>query len=214
MVRPDKPKDKSKLDADELDDSANIYKKWPKDNFFEEDAEAFEEEPDQGGLAGILDHPSYKELEQQLTTAEEKANECLNQQLRLQADLDNLRRRSERDVASAHKFALEKFVNELLPVVDSLERASLNEVHGNEYAKKIHEGIELTITLFLKTLEKFGVRQIDPKHEAFNPELHQAISTQESSEVRPNHVIDVLQRGYTLNDRLIRPALVIVAASN
>lgn len=189
-------------------------KQWPKEEDFEEleDLESGDEGGEGGEIRGILDHPSYIELEKKLTETEAKANEYWNQSLRAQADLDNLRRRAERDVSSAHKYALEKFVADVLPVVDSLDRALHSNVGDNELAKKIHEGIELTMNLFLKTLSKHHVKQIDPLGEVFNPELHQAIATQPSDEYETNTVIEVLQKGYMLNDRLVRPALVVVAS--
>ena len=154
MAKPNKPREEPKLDIEDLEKEANnIYKKqWPRDkeNLAEEDLAEDSQETD---IAGILDHPSYIKLQQELTDMEEKANKYQNQQLRAQAELDNIRRRAELDVVKAHKYALGEFVNELLPVVDSLERALLSEVHGNEYAKKIHEGIELTMSLLLKTLK-------------------------------------------------------------
>ncbi|MBA2654197.1 MAG: nucleotide exchange factor GrpE [Gammaproteobacteria bacterium] len=183
-------------------------KQWPKD-----EGDMVEDDDEGGEVAGSLEHDSYKELENKLTEMEIKANDFWNQQLRTQAELDNVRRRSERDVANAHKYALEKFVNDLLPVIDSLERALQSDVSDNAFAQNIHTGIELTMDLFLKTLEKYGVKQLDPQNEIFNPELHQAIATQ-PSDAPANTVLEVLQRGYLLNDRLIRPALVVVAAAN
>lgn len=210
MSKPHNPREEPKIDMDDLNKRDNIYKKkWPKDEeAMNEDEDQLEDEEE---VAGILEHPSYKKLENQLTEAEIKANELWNQQARLQAELDNIRRRAERDVANAHKYALDKFANDLLPVVDSLERALMSDVSDNEFAKKIHEGIELTMSLLLKTLEKYGVKQVNPIGELFNPEVHQAIATQ-PSDAPPNTVIEVLQKGFLLNDRLIRPALVVVAA--
>lgn len=204
MSNQNKPREEPKLGMEDDDSPTSLYKKkWPKEEDLApetlEPEEDFEQE-----IAGILEHPSYKELEEKLTAAE-------NQVLRAVAEQDNIRRRSERDVTNAHKYALEKFAADLLPVVDSLDRALLSEVGGNDLAKKIHEGIELTMNLMLKTLEKYHVKQIDPKGQPFNPELHQAIATAPSDQA-PNIVIEVLQKGYTLNDRLIRPALVVVAS--
>jgi molecular chaperone GrpE len=210
MTKKHKPREEPKLGVEDLDSEvSNPYKKlWPKD-----DSESLEEQEDQAEnkVAGILDHPSYKELEQKLTETEGKANDAWNKQLRAQAELDNMRRRAERDVANAHKYALEKFVAELLPVIDSLDRALLGDTHENQLAQKIHEGIELTMSIFLKAMEKSGVKQVDPQGKLFNPELHQAISTESREDVESNTVVSVLQKGYTLNDRLIRPALVVVS---
>jgi molecular chaperone GrpE len=206
MSKPHKPREEPKLRIDDLENSKGTQKQWPKDEF---QAEGEGEEGAKEELVGILEHPSYIELAKRLTETEAEANE---QRLRSQADLENIRRRAERDVANSRKYALEDFVNNLLPVVDSLDRASLSDVSDNEFAKKIHEGIELTMSLLLKTLEKFGVKQVNPLDEAFNPELHQAISTQPSDK-KPNTILNVLQKGYLLNDRLIRPALVVVSTA-
>lgn len=211
MSKPQKPREEPKLHIDDLEDGSNIYKKkWPKDEeTFSEDeySDEYNEE-----VAGILEHPSYKELERKLTEAEGKVNEYWNLRTQDAAEVENTRRRAERDIANARKYALEKFVNDLLPVVDSLERALQSDVSDNEYAQKIHEGIDLTMSILLKTLEKYSVKQINPLGELFNPELHQAIATQPSDKPA-NIVLEVLQNGYTLNDRLIRPALVVVAAA-
>lgn len=210
MTKHNKPREEPKIKMEDLE--TNLYKKhWPKDEANEDD-EGGEGSAEYDEIAGILEHPSYIELEKKLTEAETKANDYWNQQLRAQAEIENVRRRAERDVANAHKFALEKFVADLLPVVDSLDRALLSDIGGNELAQKMHEGIELTMALFLKTLEKYGVKQIDPVGETFNPELHQAIATKPSDEFASNTVLEVLQKGYSLNDRLIRPALVVVAS--
>ncbi|MGB6977118.1 MAG: nucleotide exchange factor GrpE [Gammaproteobacteria bacterium] len=161
-------------------------------------------------VKGALEHPNYEELEAKLTEIENKAAEHWNQLLRSQAELDNIRRRAERDVANAHKYALEKFALELLPVIDSLERGLEKSSDELEPIKAMREGITLTIDLLLKTLAKFGIRQLNPQGETFNPELHQAVSTQEQSGAKHNTVSHVLQKGYLLQDRLLRPALVVV----
>jgi len=158
-----------------------------------------------------LEHPEYEELESKLTEMEEKANEHWNQFLRAQAEVDNVRRRAERDVSHAHKFALEKFVQELLPVIDSLERGLEHKVDHDPGLQSMHEGMELTMNMFLKALEKFGVVQLNPVGEAFNPDHHEAISMQEGAKAESNTVLAVVQRGYLLNDRLVRPAMVVVS---
>nr|MBA2817241.1 Heat shock protein B25.3 [Candidatus Pantoea persica] len=132
-------------------------------------------------------------------------------QLRAQAEIENIRRRAEMDVEKAHKFALEKFANELLPVIDSLERAmEVADKENNELAAMI-EGIKLTLKSLLGAVRKFGVEVVGETNVPFNPEIHQAMSMIESDEVAPNHVMVVMQRGYTLNGRLLRPAMVAVA---
>ncbi|MBZ6394956.1 MULTISPECIES: nucleotide exchange factor GrpE [Pantoea] len=132
-------------------------------------------------------------------------------QLRAQAEIENIRRRAEMDVEKAHKFALEKFANELLPVIDSLERAL--EVVNKEDAQlaPMIEGIELTLKGLLGAVRKFGVEVVGETGVPFNPEVHQAMSMMESEEFEPNQVMLVMQRGYTLNGRLLRPAMVAVA---
>ena len=158
-----------------------------------------------------LEHPAYEVLETKLTETEAKVSDYWNQLLRAKAEHENMLRRVERDIAGAHKFALEKFVLELLPVIDSLERAMMIKGDGNDFLKQMHDGIALTQGMFLKALEKFGVKQIHPLGEFFNPAHHQAISTRASGEAAPKTVIEVMQKGYLLHDRLIRPALVVVA---
>lgn len=132
--------------------------------------------------------------------------------LRAQAEVQNMRRRCEADVEKAHKFAVEKFSGELLSVVDNLERALQTVPDRNhELVKSLYEGIELTMKEFVDVLGKFNVEQIDPEGEPFDPQLHQAMSMVENNEVEPNTVIGVMQKGYSLNGRVIRPAMVMVS---
>ena len=157
--------------------------------------------------------PSYAELLQRLQDAEARADEQRDQVLRVQAELENVRRRAERDVQGAHKFALEKFVNELLPVKDSLEMGgAAAKVEDNDLAK-VSEGIELTVKMMTDVLAKFGVVEVDPMNQPFDPALHQAMSMQEVPDVKPNTVINVFQKGYLLNERLVRPAMVVVTSA-
>ncbi len=149
-------------------------------------------------------------LKEELAQAQAKAEDYEQQVLRALADQDNTRKRAERDVQNAHKYALEKFATELLPVIDSLEMG-LAAADDEADAAKIREGVELTLKMFLDVMKKFGVEPIDPMGEKFDPQLHQAMSQQPSSEVPPNTVTAVMQKGYTLNDRLIRPAMVMVS---
>jgi molecular chaperone GrpE len=131
--------------------------------------------------------------------------------LRSQADAQNVKRRAEQDVEKARKFALEQFAKELLPVVDNLERA-LEAAGGDEAeVKPIAEGVDLTLKSFLGALGKFNIEAVDPEGEPFDPNLHQAMSMVENNEVEPNSVIAVMQKGYTLNGRLLRPAMVMVS---
>tara|TARA_R110002072_G_scaffold150253_1_gene298528 strand:+ start:12899 stop:13510 length:612 start_codon:yes stop_codon:yes gene_type:complete len=137
--------------------------------------------------------------------------------LRAQADAQNVMRRAEQDVEKARKFALERFCNELLPVVDNLERALEatvgDAVDDNEIVKPIAEGVELTLKSFLDALKKFNIEAVEPEGEPFDPQLHQAMSLVENPDVEPNTVIAVMQKGYTLNGRLVRPAMVMVSKS-
>jgi molecular chaperone GrpE len=160
--------------------------------------------------AELLEHPSYIELQNKLTEAEQKADQHWQRLLRNQAETENQQRRAERDVANAHKYALEKFVPDLLPVIDSMER-SLEISSAEHSVNAVLEGINLTLKMFYNVLEKADVLQIDPKGKPFNPDFHQAVSVQENTGEKAGTVVNVLQKGYTLNNRLIRPALVVVA---
>jgi len=148
---------------------------------------------------------------QELVKLQEELVAAKDQSLRTQAEMQNLRRRSERDVENAHKYALEKFIGELLPVVDNLERALQAVDQNNEELKAFTEGVELTLKSFQDVLVRYKVEAVEPKGQPFDPELHQAMSMLEMPEEAPNTVIDVFQKGYTLNGRLVRPAMVVVA---
>lgn len=155
--------------------------------------------------------PTPEELHLLLEDARSKADDHWNQVLRLQAELENLRKRNQRELENAHKYALEKFVRELLPVKDSLEMGLAAAAEGaDESAAKLREGTELTLKMLQTVLEKFGVEEINPEGQPFDPELHQAMSAVPSEDAEPNTVLSVMQKGYLLNDRLIRPAMVIV----
>ena len=136
------------------------------------------------------------------------------QMLRSQAEMQNVRRRAEIDVEKAHKFALEKFVKELLPVADSLEKA-LESTEGQEESGKlvasIREGVEMTLSLFMASLKKFNVEQVNPVGEPFDPRQHEAMSMVPAPDAEPNSVVAVVQKGYLLNGRVVRPAMVVVA---
>jgi molecular chaperone GrpE len=131
--------------------------------------------------------------------------------IRAKAEVDNIRRRAAQDVEKARKFALEKFAGEMLTTVDNLERALQSIDKEDERNKGIVEGVELTLQGLISSLDKFGVKAVDPQDQPFNPELHQAMSMQEVPDVPPNTVIAVMQKGYELNGRLIRPAMVMVS---
>lgn len=143
-----------------------------------------------------------------------QVKEAQEQMLRSQAEMQNVRRRSEIDVEKAHKFALEKFVKELLPVADSLEKAveSTEATEGEgEKVASIREGMEMTLNLFLSSLKKFNVEQLNPVGEPFDPQQHEAMSMVPSPDAEPNSIVAVVQKGYLLNGRVVRPAMVVVA---
>lgn len=147
-------------------------------------------------------------LTAELEKSQSDLAEAKEQVLRAYADVQNAKRRAQMDVEKAHKFALDKFVASLLPVVDSLERGLATESADENTMK---EGMELTLKLFIDTLKKFNIEQVSPEGEPFNPEHHQAMSQIESPDAEPGSVINVFQKGYILNGRLVRPAMVIVA---
>jgi molecular chaperone GrpE len=161
--------------------------------------------------ADVTEPPQETELATLLEDARNKADENWNLCLRLQADLDNLHKRSERDLANAHKFALERFAQELLPVRDSLEMGLVTAAGGQVDPARLQEGVELTLQMLTTALGKFGITEINPQLERFNPDFHQAMSMQERADIEPNTVVTVVQKGYLLNDRLLRPAMVIVS---
>ncbi|MGF1546194.1 MAG: nucleotide exchange factor GrpE [Thiotrichales bacterium] len=152
----------------------------------------------------------HEQLKRELDDVQTKMNDYWERILRQQAEMDNLRKRAERDVESARKHALERFAGDLLAVCDSLE-LGLAATQAEHATDKLREGMELTLKMLVDALERHGVRQIDPQGERFNPELHQAMTMQERSDCDANTVIAVMQKGYQLNDRLLRPAMVIVA---
>ncbi|NVJ65762.1 MAG: nucleotide exchange factor GrpE [Gammaproteobacteria bacterium] len=150
------------------------------------------------------------ELEKALEEAEAKAAENMDLALRTKAEAENIRRRSENEVTNARKYAIEKFANEMLAVVDSLEQG-LAQKAEHEESIAMKEGMELTLKMTLSTLEKFGIEQLNPIEEVFDPQLHEAMTMVPSPAHESNTVIDVFQKGYSLNGRLIRPARVVVA---
>jgi len=154
------------------------------------------------------------ELQQQLEEAQAQAAQFKDAVLRSQADMQNLRRRVERDVENAHKYALEKFSGELLSVVDNLERALAASDKTSEAVKPLAEGVELTLKSFIDTLKKFQVEIVNPIGQPFSPDLHEAVAIIDAPHAEPNSVIDVLQKGFTLNGRLLRAATVVVAKAS
>ncbi len=163
--------------------------------------------------AAVEAQPDAAVAEERLRAAEAKASEHWDQFLRAKAEVENLRRRSERDLENAHKYALERISADLLPVVDSLELGLAAVSAEDAGAGKLQEGMELTLKMLLGVMEKYAIRPVDPSGERFDPQFHQAMTTQPASHVEPNTVLTVFQKGYLLNDRLIRPALVVVSAA-
>ncbi len=158
--------------------------------------------------------PSMDTLTAALEEARAKANEHQDQLMRIRAEMDNLRKRQERDLENAHKFALERFVNELIPVRDSMELGLSAAKDEAADTQKLLEGSELTLKLLADALGKFNVEQFDPEGETFDPERHQAMSMMPRDDVPPNTVVVVVQKGYTLNGRLVRPAMVMVSQAS
>ncbi len=152
-----------------------------------------------------------EDLTQLLEDARNKADDHWNQLVRAKAELDNLRKRTQRDLENAHKFATEKFSQDLLQVWDSLELGHQASLEEGADVTKLREGTELTLKLLVSIMQKNGIEQIDPMGESFNPEFHQAMSVQERDDVEPNTIVAVVQKGYSLNGRLMRPAMVMVS---
>lgn len=153
-------------------------------------------------------------LEAKLAALTEQLADAKDDQLRVQAEMQNLRRRAERDVESAHKFGLEKLINGLLPVLDNLDRAIgavPEDFADNEAVKALLEGVELTRKSATDVLTRFSVEVLEPFGEPFDPQFHEAMTMVPSATAEPNSVVDVLQKGYTLNGRLLRAAMVVIA---
>lgn len=149
-------------------------------------------------------------LQALLAKEKEQSQKNLDIALRAQAEMENIRKRTARDVESAHKYALEKFINELLPIMDSLS-LGMTAAESAENIDELREGMDLTLKMFTSIMEKFGVKEIDPQGEKFNPEQHEAVSMLEIEGAESGTVNAVMQKGYELNGRLVRPAMVVVA---
>ncbi|MCA2014520.1 nucleotide exchange factor GrpE [Vibrio tritonius] len=177
------------------------------------DADIEWNENDDAQEGEVLDEQEAKiaQLEAALLSSEARVKEQQETVLRAKAEVENMRRRSEQEIDKARKYALNRFAEELLPVIDNLERAIQAADTENEAVKPLLEGVELTHKTFADVIGKFGLKVINPEGEAFNPELHQAMSIQESADHEPNTVMFVMQKGYELNGRLIRPAMVMVS---
>ena len=189
-----------------------------KDNLeTEQEHELATEAGEQAHLEDVLPEPAEpvdddnESLEEQLQQAQATIKDYWDQVVRMRAEVENNRKRAERDVENAHKYALKNFVDSLLPVIDSMEMGHTAANAENATLESIREGSELTMTMFVQVLERSGLQQINPLGEKFDPEKHQAISMVEVPDATSNSVIEVMQKGFALNDRLIRPAMVIVA---
>lgn len=159
---------------------------------------------DSAGEQEVASEPTIEELQA-------KVNENWDLYLRAVAELENVRRRSTRDLENAHKFGIERFAREMLAVKDSLEMGIEAGAGDEATLTSLVEGTDMTLKMLIQALEKFGVMEVDPLGEPFDPEFHEALSMQPSPDVEPNSVLNVIQKGYRLHDRLLRPARVIVA---
>jgi len=171
-----------------------------------------EDAQDSAGLLGVGDDPVQLRVE--LDLAQAALQEYKEKYLRSMAEVENVRRRAANDVASARKFAVEGFASESLQVRDSLELARMVEISDEDkgVVEKMKEGLDLTLRQLDSVFEKFGIKAVEPAPgDKLDPELHQAMTIQESDEIAPNHIVTVIQKGYTIHDRLLRPAMVIVA---
>jgi len=160
------------------------------------------------------DESAVEAANARIEALEAEVADAKEQVLRIGAEMQNVRRRAENDVEKARKFALERFVKELLPVVDSLEKAidaCSTDGEVPEQVVTLKDGVEMTLSLLVAGLLKFDVEAVDPQGQLFNPELHEAMSMVPQPDAEPNSVIAVLQKGYTLSGRLVRPAMVMVA---
>ncbi|CNF18999.1 nucleotide exchange factor GrpE [Yersinia nurmii] len=182
--------------------------KTPNEQVSEEMEQAVEQQAGAAQETSDGVDPRVAELETQLADALRRERESL---LRAKAEVENIRRRTELDIEKAHKFALEKFSSSLLPVIDNLERALESADRSNTELTSMIEGIELTLKSLLDAVGKYGIEVVGETNVPFNPEVHQAMTMLESADHEPNQVMMVMQKGYTLNGRLLRPAMVAVS---
>tara|TARA_R110001592_G_scaffold363189_1_gene681141 strand:- start:11582 stop:12223 length:642 start_codon:yes stop_codon:yes gene_type:complete len=157
---------------------------------------------------------SDKDWKAEAQSLAQQLEELRDQAIRVKADAQNVRRRAEQDVEKAHKFALEKFAKELLPIIDGLEKTVEAEIALGNEMNPMREGVEMTLSMFLSSIQKFNLEQIDPVGKPFDPSLHEAMSMVEVPNAEPNTVIAAMQKGYTLNGRLVRPAMVMVSKNS
>lgn len=177
-----------------------------------DETETVPEQTEEAPLAEevVTEENKIEALTQEIEALKLAAAENLDKAMRALAELENVRKRTARDIENAHKYALERFIAELLPIMDSMS-FGISASDNAEDIAGLREGMDLTLKMFSTTLEKFGVKVIDPQGEKFNPDRHEAVYTQELADVEPGTVISVAQKGYELNGRLVRPAIVIVA---
>lgn len=165
----------------------------------------------QGGLAEGQTGERLEALERELQAAKSEASDNYERFLRAKAETENIRRRAETDIANVRKFAIEAFAADILTVRDNLERAQAVDFNSDGVVEKVVEGLALTLKQVDAVLERFGLTPVDPVGERFDPERHQAMTMAETQETPPGHVVQVVQKGYLLNGRLLRPAMVVVA---
>jgi len=182
----------------------------PEQNQPPEDESAADSSPNQSTTDNNQSEEG-NDLAVELAKAQVTIKDYWDQIMRLNAEIENNRKRAQRDIENAHKFAVTNFVEALLPVTDSMELGLKATDAEKSDLDSIREGMTMTLDLFLSTLEKNGIKAVDPTGEKFNPEHHQAMTMLENAEVEANTVLEVMQKGYLLNDRLIRPAMVVVS---
>ena len=177
----------------------------------EDDSDLQESSAEEKGVEEQADF-TLEEVLEKLAEEKEGAARARDDLLRVQAEMQNMRRRTEQDIEKAHKYGQEKFSTELLTVMDNLERAlAAASDYEDETVKAIYEGVDLTLKSFTDCFNRFHIGSVDPMGEPFDPQLHQAVTILENSDVEPNTVIEVMQKGYTLHGRVIRPAMVVVS---
>jgi len=172
--------------------------------------EAVAENP-QAGDNGDVETDEDDSPALQLLQAQTTIQDYWDQIIRLRAEMENNRKRAARDVENAHKYALKNFMESLLPVIDSIEMGQVAAMADNATLESIREGLDLTVNMLVQVLQRSGLEQIDPLGEKFDPERHQAISMVDVEGAETNTIVEVMQKGFLLNERLIRPAMVVVA---
>ncbi|GAD89472.1 MULTISPECIES: nucleotide exchange factor GrpE [Vibrio] len=202
----------NKINEEELEQAVNEAEKVAEDAA--EEAQIIGDDGDLDGYfetAEEIEESKVAQLEAALLQTETRLKEQQDSVIRAKAEVENMRRRTEQEMSKARKFAINKFAEELLPVIDNLERAIEAADAEHEVIKPVLEGIEMTHKSFIDVVSKNGLKEINPVGEAFNPELHNAVSMVESPDHDSNMVTVVLQKGYELNGRVVRPAMVMVA---